>query len=66
MPNSKTNYAVVVIGLIGPGDSSPPEDEPVYECQSCAHMFADDDSRFDKYELRICPECGSDDVVRYT
>lgn len=55
-----------VIDIRGPGDDSPPEDEPVYECQSCALLFDENESRFDKHELRICPECGSDDVARYT
>jgi len=51
----------------GPGDCSPPEDAPVYECQSCHLLFATDDAPLDEFGLRLCPntKCGSDDVVRY-
>ena len=49
----------------GPGDYSPPEDAPVYECQKCCIMLLIEDFQPDSYELPLCPRCGSDDVVRY-
>jgi Zn finger protein HypA/HybF involved in hydrogenase expression len=54
-----------VIDMRGPGDDSPPEDESSYECQLCLMMFSEDDLRVDRHGLRVCPECGGDNVVLY-
>lgn len=48
----------------GLGDASPPEDEQMIECQSCCHVFDEDDSKWRGIEVR-CPSCDNNNVRLY-